>query len=436
MIAVKGDIVVPYYKDLFKNFFIIILLYIYLFQPPVINKNIYLVLEVIILVPYLLTTNLRPFLSLIVRLKYEILLLGLIILYSILRDLAAGDEVYSFRFAAWTFQAFIFGYAIIDLFETSKKYSGKKYNLFILLYWTSFIGAVLTFLLITNKSLSDHYNAIQLDDFEAYDALETRYRAFGMSENLTFTYSYVLGFFAGYTLLVIRKNALLIIPFLLFVLGVFFNARIGFTGIIFFTVILLLRRQWANLFITGGLSVGIVTCIILSSADLVDMITSNSDWAFQFFYDISDSLFGTHLNTNPGGSTIQTLTRDFIIFPDSVLHWIFGSGESLFVKIGGNSDIGYIIQLNYGGILFLALIMAFVFYLCYRLYKILGWRHWYFIVFTLSVFVLNFKGFIFAATPGGRFLFFLYVYFIYQSYKKNDADTNISADDKYLNNAD
>ncbi len=419
----RNDLVIPSYKEIFKNLPVIFLLYIYFFQPPVINKNIYLALEVVALTAYLFFVEAKPIVNFIARFRYEFLLLTLIIIYSVLRDLAAGEEVYAFRFAAWSFQAFILGYAIIDFLETSNRKKEGKYSLLTLLYWTAFVAAILTFLLITVRPIDNYYQAIQLDDYESYDAMETRYRAYGMAENLTFTYSYFLGFFAGYTLLAIRKNVLLVLPFLLFLLGVFFNARIGFVGIILFLVVLIFRRQWKNLFITGSLSVLIVGGIIVTNADLMDLISSNKDWVFQFFYDISDSLFGTHLSTGPAGSTIKTLTGDFLVFPDTFLSWIFGTGESLFVKAGGgNSDIGYIIQLNYGGLILLTLILTFVAYSCYRLYKVLGWRHWFVVVFTFSVLILNYKGFIFAATPGGRLLFFLYVYFVYKSYKTKSSE--------------
>src|SRR5690606_16916806 len=75
----------------------------------------------------------------------------------------------------------------------------------------------------------------------------------------------------------------------------------------------------------------------------------------------------------------------------------------------------YILQLNYGGVTLISLLFLTISYMSLRLFRVLGYRHWYSWFFPFSIFALNFKGFIFAMTPGGRILILLYVFFIFRS---------------------
>ena len=292
------EYVVPHYKEIFKNFFIISLFYVYIFQPPVINKYIYIVLEFIIFLFYVLFVDKKIIRIFVKKFKVEIFLLYTIICYSILRDILAGNEVYSFRFFAWVFQSFVFGFLIIYVIEKFNKKNEDRLQIISLLYWTCFIASIFTLILLTNKPLDNYYQSIQLDDFEQYASMAFRYRAYGISENLTFTYSYVMGFFAGYTLLVIRKNIFLIFPFLLFVLAIMFNARIGIVALLLFFILLLVQRKLSNIILTIVLSLIIFSALAIKYSYVTDMVASNQDWVFQFFYDISDSIFGTHHASN------------------------------------------------------------------------------------------------------------------------------------------
>ena len=134
------------------------------------------------------------------------------------------------------------------------------------------------------------------------------------------------------------------------------------------------------------------------------LIFSNINWVMDFFLDLSGS--GEH-------STIDTLFGSFIIIPDSsILQFLFGKGISLFGKSGGSSDMGFILQLNYGGFIFVLMIIFFIYYTSIRLVKTVGVTHWFTLLYILLIITLNIKGFIFAATPGGRLLFLMYMLFI------------------------
>jgi hypothetical protein len=330
-----------------------------------------------------------------------------------LRDLYSLENVYFFRFSGWYFQSFIFGLILMQLIETN----GRK-NLFELIYWVCFFGAFLSFLLITIPSFDSWYKSIVIvSDFDRYDSFVFRYRNYGISENLSFTYSFVMGFFGAYTLTIINKNWFLIIPFLFFVIAVSFNARIGYVPILCIIIYYTLSiKKSKNIFLTFFLFLIIFLISTHYNSDLVEKILSFHEWKLGLFYEISDLFFKTNfLNSE---SNLDIYFNQFIIFPGNALEWIFGTGKSLFGGYEQSSDIGYILQLYYGGIIFFILIVILMLYMSFRLYKNFGIQNWFFILFVISIFVLNFKGFVFAATPGGRLLFLMYYYFIITNQKK------------------
>lgn len=413
---------VPKIQEIFQNFFFVVILYFYLFQPPVVPRIIYPIVELLILLIYVVLFERKFFYELFSNFKNECVLLLLIIIYSFLRDLISGEIVYFDRFLLWSFQSFVFGFFIIKIMQQRNEkrlFIRRKsaVNLFNLFYWAAFIASLITLLLILNPGFDRWYESVQLDAYyERYESFEFRYRAYGISENLTFTYSYVLGFFAGYSLLVLNEKKYLIIPFFSMLLGIVYNARIGFVAILIFLLIVVLQKRWKNILYFFILLVIVIGGYSFLSDEKILLNLLNNNWAIDFFYQVSDTFFGTNLSMY--GNTFEFLSSSFFVFPQSLEEWIVGSGKSLFLAYENNTDIGYLLQLNYGGMVFLSLIMLFVIYTSIRLFKVLTSVHWFPLFFTLSVLILNFKGFIFAGTPGGRLLFLLYVYFIYN--KRNE----------------
>lgn len=365
----EKELFVPKYRELFDHLFVVILLYLYLFQPPLISKYIFITLEIGIIIFYSLFINKYFISKFIASFKSEAILITFILIFCVLRDLVAGEKVYSFRLLTWSFQSFIFGFYIISLIDNYNRKTSKFICLFNLFYWTVFVASLLTLLMFLSPSFDSFYRSFGIEDIERYDSFEQRYRLFGISENLAFTYAYVLGFFGGYTLLILKKNFTLIIPFFLFTLGVMLNARIGFLAIIFYVIYLFFIKRDTKSIVTICLFVSVILLFVNQYFEgVVDLLTFNKNWVMEFFYEISDLLFGTNYLA-VGSGTIETLTTSFVIWPDNLFQWILGRGESLFLKQGMNSDVGFILQLNYGGIIFVLQLMVLMTFLFYRLYR-------------------------------------------------------------------
>lgn len=414
MFRYRDVLLVPRFREIFNNIAFIILLYLYIFQPPVVSKYVFIGIELIVfvlLVIFSKSVRLGKYFRLF---RFELSVIITLICYVGVKDLFKGEEVLSVRFIAWFFQSFIFGFLIIELVNRKNfKYGRLKFNIFNGIFWASFIASLFTIVLVSFPQLDTLYKSIQKDEYyNLYENFEQRYRAYGISENLTFTYSYVLGFFAGYILLVLKKNIYLFIPLLTFLYGVTYNARIGFVAVLLFLIYsLFLRREYKSILAVVGITFLAYAFVGLISPNFISNFVEGKGWAFQFFYQISNYVFGTNYHVIESGDTVGVLLNDFIHLPTNGVDWIFGSTVNLFeMPRGKNSDIGYIIQLNYGGIILLLLLLAIVCSSFVKLIKTRGFK-WYALIFLFSILILNFKGFVFAATPGGRMLFFLFIFF-------------------------
>ena len=92
------------------------------------------------------------------------------------------------------------------------------------------------------------------------------------------------------------------------------------------------------------------------------------------------------------------------IVPHSVSDWLFGSGIYLFAI--QKSDVGWINQLNYGGLFYLLLIIILFYYMMRRLFKI-GYKP-YALFFFLTVIIVNTKSILYPSIMEFNIFLFLY----------------------------
>ena len=404
------DLDAPKFNDIWPCCVTIAILYFYLFQVPVINKIYFPISECIVFIVVLAIK--RESLLIVLRtFRKEISIFLLIILFTLIRDLVTGEIVYFNRFVALGMSTFFFGSVILLYLDY------KKVSLFNLLYWTCLIAAIFSLLLFFIGTFDKWYQSVAY--FDPYYSLLSnyvhRYRAYGISENLLFTYPYALGIFASYSLLLVKKNFSYIVHFLIFLFAIAFNARIGFAPIILVILyIAFIEKDIKNLYyiIIYLFVVSIVVWLItiLMGVNFVNLGMSNTiNWVL------------SALSYNPAGSgaTLFETYEHMIVFPNNL---IYGDGASLFGNVEKSSDIGFVLQLYYGGLIFMSLLVVFLLSMMYRITQIMGLKSWFVILFSVSLIILNTKGFVFAATPGARLLLLLYMYFVF----KNTIDNKVS----------
>lgn len=394
-------------KRKFRWLLALALMYLFVFQPPIVPKIYYPITEAIVFLGFLF---LNPWAIRIFRkFQVEILLGILILLFSLVRDFASAEIVYADRFAVWFFQSLILGIPVAVLLLAYD--DSLRDSLPTPLTAAVVLAAVLTLALYYWPAFDLAYRAYQIDTiYDVYDGFDVRYRAYGVSENLTFTYGYLLGSFAGYFFLRAEKNFGFMVLALICLVGVGLNARVGFLAFAIFVIYgVVLEQKWKSLvLLLSGVSVAWIFILPHVSESI------SVQWSQEFFREMGALIFGGDYGAS--GSTAATLFGDFIVWPETTVHWMFGNGESLFGAYGRSSDVGYILQLNYAGIFFLALVLIFQGFTSWRVIKCLGMRHWFTYYFVSSLIILNTKGFLFAATPGGRLVFFLYIFFLLRFY--------------------
>ncbi len=382
---------------------LVLLAYTFIFQPPIVNK--YFVITFELLVFLLFFAMRRQFVGrVLAKFKVEILLAVALLAIAISRDLLSAQVVYSDRFAAWLFQSLIFPIFLVFTFFKGEVWSNKKVqDLPKEIYFAMLLAAVSTLMLYAIPTLDAIYQSIAIDEvFENYRNFSLRYRAYGISENLNFTYGYLMGVFGGVSFLEARKRPIFFIPAIIFTVALALNSRIGFLPLI----ILIVYSRSVFGFVGFGILIGLLYLVVSANGGINEM---SVEWVSSFFLEFRDIFFG---GANASSATLETIFNDFVIFPVDYFSWFFGTGQSLYGLEVGSSDIGYILQLNYGGMMLLMPISILTLFLIIRVFRTLGYRHWFAWIFSFSVVFLNTKGFFFAATPGSRLLFFLYLYFL------------------------
>lgn len=371
-------------------------LYLYIFQPEIISKIGYVLissaLSLLVFIKYRL-----PYIK---KLKYEYLFIFFIVLFPFFRDIASSEIVYSDRFLYFSIQTFVFGY-FLSVWAIKNKFPMLSY-----LNLVSVFAAIISILAFFFPSIDLLIKSISSSEiYEQYASFDKRYRGYGLSESLTFSYSIVLCFFAGLNLILSAKKPLNIIfvPVLLF--AAMLNARIGFVVFIymFFYFLITQASSIKNSFKVLGV-LFFVILIFYISITLVD--GGLNSWYFGALNELLNLFSGVE------SSTINTLFGDFIVFPDGWTELLFGSGKSLFGIGRGGSDVGFILQINYIGLIYTLFLYLFIFYCFSRLVKIYGLGFWFSSAFLISFLLMNTKGFFFAGLPGPRLVLVLYIYII------------------------
>ena len=210
-----------------KSVVIFIVFYLFIFQPPIVSREIFLILEVFFFILYNVFYKTRPIFEFVVNFKFEILFLSLIVIYAIFRDALAGDIVYCDRAIYFVFQTFFLNSLICDWAVRNKK------NLCDIFFYVALGASIITFLTMVNRDVYNYIEQFMKKEFELYENFEVRYRGYGFSENMRFTFSYVLGIAAGLSLLKVSKNLLYILSFSTFIMGISHTSAFIFCSTIF-----------------------------------------------------------------------------------------------------------------------------------------------------------------------------------------------------------
>ena len=145
---------------------------------------------------------------------------------------------------------------------------------------------------------------------------------------------------------------------------------------------------------------------LFMSGLLVDM-EYTIEWAMAALYAVSNVLFGTKYME--ASSTFDTL-NNMILFPNNVF---WGDQKYYFGALVNASDVGYILQINYGGIILLVAIFVFWFCVFKQIYKLSKSRiecRAFCVILVVTFILANYKGDLMVPSCIQRFTILYYVW--------------------------
>ena len=143
-------------------------------------------------------------------------------------------------------------------------------------------------------------------------------------------------------------------------------------------------------------------------------------WVYEFFNEISEG---------DKGGTVEAL-QSMRVLPESTMEWILGTGIDAFDDYKGKStDIGYQLQLFYGGIIYLILLVNLIFQLIKTANKMIPKT--YLITVVISLLLLNYKGELIANRMSFTSFVFIMMYYA-QLARVNEGKETIGVKNKTI----
>jgi len=369
----------------------VIVFYLYVFNPPFSFLPMYG--SIYLLFPLMLCfLNTRSW-KYLWNLRYVLLFETLILFYSSILTLAGGDTQ--------VFKHNVYNFLTVPLLSTALIvfFYQNRISLNFVIVLVTFLATLFT---IASYFIPEIKLSLMLllkrttDNDDYFFGM----RGYGLADGFLYAYGISLAIVMIY--LLDQKYHLKWWYYVLIVLtsfSILINARIGIVilavGLLIFIIIKPVRR-FPFAFIAMG-------TFFLMAKFWQDIVVSNETRAFveSFFFQMSDTLFGTDYSES---NTLGVLTGDMMFFPDTGEELIFGTGKNVFLSYR-NSDVGYVTQINYGGLIYFGLIVALV--VC--LLKKCDSKYFQLSAFLIFI-IANLKGDFILTTGCFRLLFLLIAY--------------------------
>lgn len=371
-------------KQLYFIIFIIIL-YLFLFDPPffmfrgVIRfSNILLVLAFIYVIHY--GSEVARFYRIM---RKEVYMFSFLFLFVVIRSSLEGDV----SFINKTMMAYlniIMVTPAILLFAKKLGYGSEEHFLKALLIAGS-IATIITIVCLLNPSFQDYVRNQIIQVGEKDYIYNNDYRGFGIASAHTSNYGFTLGFLTGLGCFYLTQNKwfLYCIPFM--IIAGLVNSRTSLIIAAAMIIIFLVRAQ-KKLY---AFFVGCLGFLLFTYFDSFILIFGLSDRTYEWLMSFQQQMMSVaesgDLTASHAGSEIF---GRMIIWPETTEQWIIGRGYDIFRAKGeiGNSDNGWIRQLNYGGIIYLLIFYSIFTYMLRRLKR---YKQWSYLFVFLMVFVIT-----------------------------------------------
>lgn len=374
----------------------LIAVYIYIYAPPL--QFVPFGLDKLILCfSFLYITFKKRWYRFYRRFSKELFLLFLIAICSLFIYIIHREDSILLKYdVLLLLEVLICPYALFVYFEEKNRICLDK-----VLIITAIIASVVSVFLLLNPQLAyDIKNNILKFPEDLIDKF--LYRGYGISDGLLFSYPVILGFCASFLLLGFYKNKFNIVFILLLFLSILANARSGLVPVFVGSLILLLFdiKRFVKLSSFIAVTVIVFSGVIVAFMSDNVIVDAAFQWGMSTFDILGDFLSGEQ------SENVEVLLNDMVVWPTTFHEYIVGSGRYLFTGYNVNTDVGYFLRLNYGGVLYLLFwlqLLIFMFRRLFHLNKLVA------LLLFISLLYLNYKSDFFVVNPASRFFFMVYV---------------------------
>ena len=399
------------------SIFFLFFIYIFLYAPVIRGIPIPTPLFLLPITYIYLLKNKTSYNIFLKLFRSELILLLLLLIYVTILDLWYGKNVYFTHVFYYIFEVLPTSFIIVTVF--CKHYDRESF--YKLLINVGTIAATISVLSILITPFNQIVTSLLKEVIKTADYSG---RSYGFASGLLFPYPIGQGFIGVLCLEMLSKNKKYIFPFFLILISIITNARIGLLPIILYLSYSVLKF---NLKTIAYLFLFVVTFIISNRLGIFAAYQTLIDWNLSMFYEISNSFFGTNLGKYGNNYTYLNFIIDhFLIFPNDTLGWILGEHREVFLDPIKNSDMGYINDLIYGGLILVLFILLFFLRIYTRLMRI-GDKESSLVAFLIlgTYLLANFKGEFFRPSSGIRVLILVFVYLIYNHAYHNVTNSSL-----------
>lgn len=410
-------------KDKLKKIFFLLVLYVFLFNPPlrILLGNIDLG-YVLIIISFLLMIKKSGVLQMHISIFEKELILFLIVLfYVIIRSGIQGDTITIIKHILGVSKVF---FVIPFILYYAKKVGlDNEHRLIRSLLIVSSLAACITILCIYNPSFDSFVREKIIQYNEDDYLMNASYRGFGIASGLTSYYGYIQGTIMALGVLYIKENKWFL-PFLpLVFLSALVNARTGVLISIWGLIVFALSKN-------SKLIIPLVSMFIIFIISLENIMSffNFSDYTMAWILDFQDEMGGFYSSGDIGQSrTLSRLFGEMFILPQTFTEWILGKGVSLFRTGYGqaHSDMGWVLQLNYGGIIYLIPLYTIIITIAKRMLR--NNLKLFSCFFIGTIVIINTKSSFYPGNGEFFFLMLLYCFFIIkEEFSKKQMRNNIN----------
>lgn len=341
----------------------------------------------------------------------ELRIFILLLLYSFLTIIVGGESVEAYKHIVLIIESFAIPLIIMEFIVWGNR--NRKVDFLQLFLITGTVAALISTACIVNPQIHNFMKFdvqfVNAESFFGYSA----YRGFGLAETLTYSYGVIQGILLGLGILNIRRYKWFAITIPFFIASIILNARTGLVVAVSSLVCYVFFnfnkfKSWGSLVIGGC-----VAFVIMSY--LLNAYGFNDDQMY-FIRDFFDQLTEVEeVGLQGGDGAIGALTTSHLVWPEGG-EWVFGKGYIIMGRAGGhNSDVGFIQQLNYGGLIYIIILLSILVCMFRRLRNLNVSKD--IVLFLMITFAIaNFKGNFMMMGGGFRLFMILYFSFVYSSY--------------------